>query len=160
MKATIFLNTNTSFLKENQEVAQETSPKEEETTDQQEDTTTDHQEDTMTDLQEEKEVKVKPEEKDQSEEKDKEDKLEEKIEKEELKKEEIDNTINVLKEEITTDHMTEISTEEEIMVIDLKEESNKDMNQEEKNTEKELQFNGLKLMKSVQEMTDSTLSSK
>ena len=56
--------------------------------------------------------------------------------------------------------MTEISTEEEIMAKDLKEENNKDMNQEENNTEKELQFNGLKLMKSVQEMTDSTLSSK
>ena len=56
--------------------------------------------------------------------------------------------------------MTEISTEEEKTVTDLKEENNKDMNQEEKNTEKELQFNGLKLMKSVQEMTDSILLSR
>lgn len=56
--------------------------------------------------------------------------------------------------------MTEILTEEETTVTDLKEENNKDMNQEEKNTEKELQFNGLKSMKSVQEMTDSILLSR
>lgn len=68
--------------------------------------------------------------------------------------------MTVLKEEIIIDLMTEISTEEETMVTDLKEENNKDMNQEEKNTEKELQFNGLKSMKSVQEMTDSILLSR
>lgn len=68
--------------------------------------------------------------------------------------------MTVLKEEIITDLMTEISTEEEKTVTDLKEENNKDMNQEEKNTEKELQFNGLKSMKSVQEMTDSILLSR
>lgn len=80
--------------------------------------------------------------------------------KEELKKEEKDNTMTVLKEEIIIDLMTEILTEEETTVTDLKEENNKDMNQEEKNTEKELQFNGLKSMKSVQEMTDSILLSR
>lgn len=68
--------------------------------------------------------------------------------------------MTVLKEEIIIDLMTEILTEEETTVTDLKEENNKDMNQEEKNTEKELQFNGLKSMKSVQEMTDSILLSR
>lgn len=65
-----------------------------------------------------------------------------------------------LKEEIIIDHTIEILIEEEITVIDHKEENNQDMNQEENNTEKELQFNGLRLMKSPQEMTDSTSSSK
>lgn len=68
--------------------------------------------------------------------------------------------MTVLKEEIIIDLMTEILTEEKTTVTDLKEENNKDMNQEEKNTEKELQFNGLKSMKSVQEMTDSILLSR
>lgn len=68
--------------------------------------------------------------------------------------------MTVLKEEIIIGLMTEISIEEKTTVTDLKEENNKDMNQEEKNTEKELQFNGLKSMKSVQEMTDSILLSR
>lgn len=68
--------------------------------------------------------------------------------------------MTVLKEEIIIDLMTEILTEEETTVTDLKEENNKDMNQEEKNTERELQFNGLKSMKSVQEMTDLILLSR
>lgn len=58
MKVTTFLNMSTNSPKENQEMDQEMSNKEE-TTDQLEDITTDHQEDMMTDHQEEKEVKVR-----------------------------------------------------------------------------------------------------
>lgn len=68
--------------------------------------------------------------------------------------------MTVLKEEIIIGLMTEISIEEKTTVTDLKEDNNKDMNQEEKNTERELQFNGLKSMKSVQEMTDLILLSR
>lgn len=74
------------------------------------------------------------------------------------------STIEVI--EITTDHQEdntiEISIEEEIIdkIIDHQEDNNKDINQEEKNSEKEDLCNGLKLMKSVQEMTELTLSLK
>lgn len=74
------------------------------------------------------------------------------------------STIEVI--EITTDHQEdntiEISIEEEIIdkIIDHQEDNNKDINQEEKNSEKEDLCNGLKLIKSVQEMTESTSSLK
>lgn len=106
---------------------------------------------------------MRPKRKDQSEKPDHQEKRKEKEEKDKkskLRKE--NNTMIVLQEEKTMAKPTiEILIEEETMVkLDLQEESNKDMNPEEKNTEKELQFNGLKLMKSAQEMTDSTLSSR
>lgn len=77
------------------------------------------------------------------------------IEKAELMKEEmIDH-----KEETTTDLMTEISIEEDnTITTDHQEDNLKDMNQEDNNTEKELQSNGPKSIKSVQEMTDSISS--
>jgi hypothetical protein len=50
--------------------------------------------------------------------------------------------------------------EEEIMVKDHKEDNNQDTNPEDKSSEKEHPFNGARLMKSVQEMKDSTLSSR
>ncbi len=74
------------------------------------------------------------------------------------------STIEVI--EITTDHqednMIEILIEEEITdkIIDHQEDNNKDINQEEKNSDKENLCNGLKLIKSAQEMIESILSLK
>ena len=86
------------------------------------------------------------------------------IEKEELGKEEKDSMIIDLNEEIITDHTIEItietSIEEEKMETDLLEDKLKDTNPEEKNLEREPQFNGAKLMKSVPETKESTSSSR
>ncbi len=81
---------------------------------------------------------------------------------------ETDNTVTNLKEEITetteTTEITELTIEtlieEETMVRDHKEDNNQDMNQEEKNSEKELPFNGAKLIKSVQEIKNLISSSR
>jgi len=77
------------------------------------------------------------------------------IEKAELMKEEtIDH-----KEETIIDPMIEILIEEDnTTTTDHQEDNLKDMNQEDNNTEKELQFNGPKSIKSVQEMIDSISS--
>lgn len=116
-------------------------------------TAADHQEDIMIDLQE-----------DTNKEEDRDNKEEDKDNKEEDK---IDLNIETIEEiEITTDHQEEntieTSIEEETTdkTIDHQEDNNKDTNQEERNSEKESQSNGLKLTKSVQEMTESTLSLK
>ncbi len=88
-----------------------------------------------------------------------------KIEKEEQATEEKDNTTTNLKGEITeiTEPMIETLIGEETMAItkDHRGDNNKDINlkektQEEKNSEKEHPFNGLKLTKSVQGIKNST----
>lgn len=60
--------------------------------------------------------------------------------------------------DLQKENMTEISIEEGIIMTDLPEDSNKDMNLVEKSSEKkEVQFNGQKLTKLLQQMRDSIL---
>lgn len=78
-------------------------------------------------------------------------------------------TIEILKEEeaieitdLQEDNMIEILIEEETIdkITDLQEDNNKDTNQEDKNSDKENQCNGLKSIKLAQEMIESISSLK
>lgn len=178
IKLTTFLNMNTSFQKKDNKEVQEISLKEEEITDHKEDSITkDHKEDIMidhkemmidhkeikidhkeimkTDSQEELKVKKDQEEKDQLEITEKEEEL--------MKEETTTETIDNQEDKIITEHTIGTLIEEDktqTIMIDHQEDNLKDMNLEEKSSEKELQFNGLKLMKLVQEMKDLILLSK